>query len=1013
MVKNRYGTLIQASPEHANFCPKTLIVFVHGILATARTTWSEDLPEWVMKEARIRADVFLYDYPAMPWQSGSIETAARDLATSLATNLDRYDHFFFITHSNGGLVVKQMLLDDFRLTEAKLGSSNNLSLDYDDLDSIVLRTRKIVHIAVPHRGGSLLLTLLLSPLVIPLMITSLFFLIPRVLTFGSLKWGYQAIYWQLRYHRRALACLDDELIDFAKRFAERGFERPVSVDIAADTDLAVPELSGRSKRGVKVIGTEEVLRVLAERWELRGSHMSVKVPRDPSDPVVKVIANEVGKFSPPWAWTVANATTGRVFRLNRQLDVTMLVSGQPPEILPTLHAQIGGTLEVPRKVQADSLGMIHDLIALGGSRPKCVVLTGEAGVGKSTVLRTLARDLARDFMRGDRCLPISIPLQDIKFSRETIQSIKNAGPFVQGKRLFDALLDDWCRWLETLTFYNAVRSEQIREFIKNSRCTVILDSVDEFLLNNPGLELLQFRRLGDWIKQEYRENGNLIIIYGVRKTQIGWEMLTPSNDLALEIPLLTTEQAVELEPKAKDLPDLNDERLKSMLLKPLYRLLWAELANRNRVSSLNHAQLLELLVISLIKKSGLLDMPNLAGEPTDERLWLDSLTIMGWLFFRKFRRDGRVGVSILQKEAEELCKEWKAHYDKVQSETAQEVANEMMAAFKLLEDESLFDILLSRTIFLPTGTKRNPSIRVMHHEHLDFLAARYLTRCVLSLNLRELRARGYTTELFRVASDLLHDHHIQHDLIKATFDYAGELREQYPIDAALVAGNIVGLLANLQSVITGPALDTLLSRMHEMPPVALHILITGLAFRAIRRENDPSADQIRAKLIPILQDLSKRETANGVNALTSSACWCYLKAFASALGMDCLPTSPWPAPNDAARDQILSLVWRHTADGSLEPGMRSLQVAFLEVQQQVLEIEHRAISAVHYLYVISLAYSESRQCEEVTQCLQAILADGSVIGSRYHAYGAVPEVRQLYAACQKLVGSVTGGRQPT
>ena len=282
--------------------------------------------------------------------------------------------------------------------------------------------------------------------------------------------------------------------------------------------------------------------------------------------------------------------------------------------------------------------------------------------------------------------------------------------------------------------------------------------------------------------------------------------------------------------------------------------------------------------------------------------------------------------------------------------------------------------------------------------------ARYLTRCVLSVNLRELSARGYTTQLFRSAGELLHNHHIDHNLIKATLDYARESREENPTAAALVAGNIAGLLANLRSVITGPALDTLLRRVLEMPPVALHILVTGLAYRALcREENDLSADQIRDKLLPLLRTLSNRETAGEVNPLTSSACWCYLKAFASDQGLDCMPSFSWPMPGPEERDAILSLVWRASDDGSLEPGLRSLQVAFLEVQQQVLGIPHRAISTSHYLCTISIAYAVSVQCEEVTRGLPAILAKDSEVGRCYHDYRSVPEVAALYDYCRAVV----------
>ena len=719
-MKDRYGTLTPASPDHEDYCPRTLIVFVHGIMASASSTWPE-LPGWVMKQARVQADVFLYDYPAWFWQTGSIEGAAKDLTTSLSANLDRYDHLVFVTHSNGGLVVKQMLLDDFQSTEARLeAGSTDPSLDREDLKSIVLRTRRVMHLAVPHRGGNWLLTLLGTPFVPVLKLASLLFLLLRLVSFGALRWGYQRTFWQIRHRSKILVELDQNLRWHEQRFVERRLERPVFVDIAADTDLAIANQVSDSRPGVDVIGHEAALHLLDQRsrWTLRGNHMSVKVPKTPQDPVVKILGDEIGCFSPSWRWMVAHATTARVFRLHQQLDVNKLVSGQAPEPLASERARRDSSLRVSRRVQADALATIGDFVAQGAARPRCVVLTGDAGVGKSTVIRSLARDLAVSFMRDDRHLPITLPLQDITLSADAARHVKSGDPLEQGERLLQALLEDWCRWLDTLLFEDAVRPDEVHESLRSARCVLILDSVDEFLLNNPGFELLHFRRIGDWVKREYRQNGSLTLVYGVRKTQVGWDMLVSTDDVAVEVPRLTREQAVILEPRARNLTDLEDERLQSVLLTPLYRTLWTEFAERSDGAALTHAGLLELLLTSLIRKSGLLEASDRDGQPVNERMWLDALTLMGWLFFRSFRRNGRVGLAVLRRELTELREEWKVHRASTRADTAKEVAGQMLSAFELLQDANLLDALLSRTIFLPTGSKDSPSVRVMHREHL-------------------------------------------------------------------------------------------------------------------------------------------------------------------------------------------------------------------------------------------------------------------------------------------------------
>jgi hypothetical protein len=220
----------------------------------------------------------------------------------------------------------------------------------------------------------------------------------------------------------------------------------------------------------------------------------------------------------------------------------------------------------------------------------------------------------------------------------------------------------------------------------------------------------------------------------------------------------------------------------------------------------------------------------------------------------------------------------------------------------------------------------------------------------------------------------------------------------------LISGNICGLLANLNSIIEGPALNLLFSKLDELDPVALHILITGLAYRVLRSAGaDPTRMEIRSRLVPVLIDFTRR-SGKGVNCVTASACWCYLKAFAKRFPGSVASQESWPALDDTyeKKEAAKSLAWTRTVDGSLPPEHRSLQIAFLMVQDEVLTIRERAISVMHYLYIISAIFSDNGQCEEVSMRLPQILEAGSSHFAAIQEYDEVSELVALFQTCRKL-----------
>jgi triacylglycerol esterase/lipase EstA (alpha/beta hydrolase family) len=136
--------------------PALLIVFVHGFCGHPSGTW-RNLPQWVLERAKLEsASVLSFGYPTWPWLKADIATASRELRRLLIEEYSRFGHYIFITHSAGGIVVKEMLRQD--LHDACDGDAQErLKL----VPQIAYRTRRIFNFAVPHQGAQRLLSAIL------------------------------------------------------------------------------------------------------------------------------------------------------------------------------------------------------------------------------------------------------------------------------------------------------------------------------------------------------------------------------------------------------------------------------------------------------------------------------------------------------------------------------------------------------------------------------------------------------------------------------------------------------------------------------------------------------------------------------------------------------------------------------------------------------------------------------------------------------------------------------------
>ena len=149
---SKYGIVHKASRRDQSEPRGCLVVFVHGIFGDCSRTWG-NVPEWILESGGIDVDVISFAYSSQIWQRCSIPVAAEDLRTWLETEFCNHRHLLFVTHSTGGLIVKQMLRQAYGEVKAQLDNRA-----FDISSSVWLRTRHVINIAVPHSGGSPFIT---------------------------------------------------------------------------------------------------------------------------------------------------------------------------------------------------------------------------------------------------------------------------------------------------------------------------------------------------------------------------------------------------------------------------------------------------------------------------------------------------------------------------------------------------------------------------------------------------------------------------------------------------------------------------------------------------------------------------------------------------------------------------------------------------------------------------------------------------------------------------------------
>jgi hypothetical protein len=272
---------------------------------------------------------------------------------------------------------------------------------------------------------------------------------------------------------------------------------------------------------------------------------------------------------------VASEVIARCFDLDRAVHIQTLIGEMETErgrdtregTPPTADYAISGT-------QQEVCERLLELIRTRASVPPRIVVTGNAGVGKSITFRAVGRRLALKFLqdlKANHILPLILPMQQESLSPEEIRTILAVDSVKRGQLLFNVLSQRWCEWVSNqLTFPGAVGPEWLARRLATLPTALLFDGVDEFLANNQALGISDVREMLHWLSREFADNARLSFALGVRSSQPGLRALASDTDHILEILPLTVEQACERFPSVGSvLKHIQNPGARKLLLTPL------------------------------------------------------------------------------------------------------------------------------------------------------------------------------------------------------------------------------------------------------------------------------------------------------------------------------------------------------------------------------------------------------------------------------------------------------------
>jgi len=593
---------------------------------------------------------------------------------------------------------------------------------------------------------------------------------------------------------------------------------------------------------------------------------------------------------------------------------------------------------------------------------KVRVVVGPRGIGKSTVLWWLARELAKSYLRNQYGpIPLLMDVRRLDVKPSEIRSV------VSAKALWDLLMTAWAQYADAVRDrliaahgyepYIAPTDsslEQLRAALASEQVIVLLDGIDD-MMSYYQIEPAQVRAVIENITSTTSEDGFpirrcIVMLRDNLHEDLGYSPNRGRLDLAA---MNVSQQRDFLGAKLFDhlcaVTNYSPERFPFRTpfeLRPLRTLADGNLAIRPEATS--RAGLREYALRRTFAVSPSTLPPGLSSA--DEVL--DALTIIGFAAYR-IRFDGRgygeaFDLGVLRDELKTLSDSWASGIESSKHSLS-------MAFVALTGDRNCLDQLLrldEQKIFSPLADGR------WHFTHglwLDFTVGRFLAHAIAANRLRALGETTFYSYIFETAAQLLQsmDEYGQltarmaNSLIDALKEAKDKSQEEMLRRCEFCIGAVLLAYGVETALIEPAALSVLNHRFEHLTPLAQHVMLGIFAARFVRRSpGDPS----RAGIGELLRSISRRKLADqSANVVTRSLAW-MISAVVSPANANDLPA--WPSLSAKDIDQAVALACPENAG---EPQSRrrlaTLQAGYIDTVMTLPARPHSVVGAVHYLFL--------------------------------------------------------------
>jgi hypothetical protein len=882
----------------------------------------------------------------------SITSNVRRLKSLLALHASEASHLVFITHGIGSLVIKALLLEAMK--EAVASDDT----DQADYRNISFRTRKIVC------AGTALA----------------FQKAPRFLKsigkiFSNSAQDIDARVFQRRFE------IDRSLSSLLRAFADTGWPYPQLDELLLDDEFSR-----------ETSGAEDSLRgMYGEFCEL-------------------VTIDDLSAWPRDWATIYRQASVRTHVRREIQALLRALrlpLTGKVvttffdrPELVGLISETKDDDQEDSERATSGSSGTQKTVFAEvyrqvvrrpGRFHENCsIVISGQAGLGKSTILRRLAQSSAFNFYR--RPTPKTPAPIFINMPTVSIESLSIGG--VGGDEFLAQLIVDKIVEVIAPNFVERLNGdshslEGLQRALARQATLLIIDGVDEFLINAPDIRFVHFRMAVEKLLDLFSEvDFNLVL--GIRNSVRNFAQLASLPDKVFMLSRLSTEQAYRhFGETSKWIGTIQRADLRVAFLTPLILSAFSESNVRihSRISTISG--LWELALRSILSKSGISKISNSRGGVTSRDQWIVALSIAAAAFHTTLRYE--FSISELRETIAMMRKRWEKFSNEHRDILAPDT--DLAIGFDLLGHERTLKAMIERTVF--TITPQN-TVQFNHRQWRDYLTARYTATCIELGNVDEFGEMAFNVEIYRSAGELLSSQAINEELISRAIQRTLETKNEF------IIGNLGALIGNAAAPLTRPAIIRLFQLMPDYTPLIQTIIVGSVGRRGLET-SDPSSIDIRKGIQPTLRLFGAQAEGKRFNRLVESVSWCFLKAYHKRFNEPPPPENFRPFSFDGhGSDDARAVVCLEQDDlWTYDNKFASVQNTFAMIQETVLADQvTRPISVVHYLACILAARTAGAQIPEVTEELGAVLKSGSDFEAAYRDFEDVPEVYDLYRLCQ-------------